>query len=47
MKKKRDAEWQIDSLRLEQEIAKARSRVKIYENKNQDQEIALKMEEHR
>ena len=35
MKKKRDAEWQAELLRFEEEIAKARVRVKIYEHENQ------------
>ena len=47
MKKKRDAEWQAESLRLEEEMAKARARVKMYEHENQDQEIMLKIEEHK
>ena len=47
MKKKRDAEWQTESLRLEEEMAKARVRVKIYEHENQDQEMTLKIEEHK
>ena len=47
MKKKRDAEWQAESLRLEEEMAKARARVKIYEHENQDQEMTLKIEEHK
>ena len=47
MKKKREAEWQAESLRLEEEMEKARVRVRIYENKNQDQEMAFKMEEHK
>ena len=46
MKKKRDAEWQAELLRLEEQIAKARTSLKIYENENHDQEMALKMEEH-
>ena len=46
MKKKRDAEWQAELLRLEEEMAKARARVKIYEHENQDQEMTLKIEEH-
>ena len=45
--KKRDAEWQAESLRLEEEMAKARARVKIYENENQDQEMTLKIEAHK
>ena len=47
MKKKRDAEWQAEQLRLEEEMAKARARVKMYENKNQDQEVAFKIEENK
>ena len=47
IKKKRDAEWQAESLRLEKEMEKARARVRIYENENQDQEMAFKMEEHK
>ena len=31
MKKKREAELQAESLRLEEEMAKAEARVKIYE----------------
>ena len=47
MKKKWDAEWQAELLRLEEEMAKARARVKIYENKNQDQEMVFKIEENK
>ena len=47
MKKKWDAEWQDELLRLEEQIAKARTSLKIYENENHDQEMALKMEEHK
>ena len=42
-KKKRDAKWQAESIRLEEEIAKARARVKIYEDENHDQEMVLKL----
>ena len=42
-KKKRDAKWQAESIRLEEEMAKARARVKIYEDKNHDQEMVLKL----
>ena len=45
IKKKRDAEWRAESLRLEKEMEKARARVRIYENENQHQEMAFKMEE--
>ena len=34
-------------LRLEEEMAKARARVKIYENKNEDQEMVFKIEENK
>ena len=47
MKKKWDAEWQAELLRLEEEMAKARARVKIYENKNQGQEMVFKIEENK
>ena len=39
MKEKQDAEWQAESLRLEEEMEKARVRAWIYENGNQDQEM--------
>ena len=35
MKKKRDAKWQAELLRLEEEMAIARVKVKIYEHENQ------------
>ena len=35
--------WQAGLLRLEEEMEKARARVRIYENKNQDQEVAFKI----
>ena len=47
IKKKRDAEWRAESLRLEKEMEEARARVRIYENENQHQEMAFKMEEHK
>ena len=47
MKKKRDAEWQAESSRLEEEMEKVKARVRIYENKNQDQDMTFKMEEHK
>ena len=31
-KKKRDAEYQAEALRMEEELAKARSRAKVYNN---------------
>ena len=47
MKEKQDAEWQAESLRLEEEMEKARVRAWIYENGNQDQEMTFKMEEQK
>ena len=44
MKKKRDAKWQANSLRLDEEKVKTRARVRIYGNENQDQEMAFKIE---
>ena len=41
MKKKRDAEWQAELLRLDEEMARARPRVKIYKNENQIHEMAI------
>ena len=43
MKKKRDAEQQAELLRFEEEMAKARVRVKIYEHENQGQEMVFKV----
>ena len=49
MKKKRDAKWQAESLKLDEEMEKASARVTIYENENQgqDQGMVFKMEEHK
>ena len=49
MKKKGDAKWQAESLRLHEKMEKARARVMIYENENQDQDqgMVFKMEEHK
>ena len=47
MKKKRDGEWQAESSRLEEEMEKTKARVRIYENKNQDEEMTFKMEEYK
>ena len=44
MKKKRDAKWQANSLRLDEEKVKTRARVRIYGNENQDHEMAFKIE---
>ena len=32
MKKKRDAEYQAEALRMEEELAKARARAKVYDD---------------
>ena len=42
MQKKRYAELQAESLRIEEEMAKAQARVKIYEGENIDQKVPLK-----
>ena len=42
MQKKRYAELQAESYRIEEEIAKAQARVKIYEEENIDQKVPLK-----
>ena len=42
MQKKRYAELQVESLWIEEEIAKAQARVKIYEEENIDQKVPLK-----
>ena len=42
MQKKRYAELQAESLRIEEEMAKAKARVKIYEGENIDQKVPLK-----
>ena len=42
MQKKRYAELQAESLRIEEEMAKAQARVKIYEEENIDQKVPLK-----
>ena len=42
IQKKRYAELQAESLRIEKEMAKAQSRVKIYEEENIDQKVPLK-----
>ena len=49
MKKKWDAKWQAESLKLDEEMEKASARVTIYENENQgqDQGMVFKMEEHK
>ena len=49
MKKKRDAKWQAELLKLDEEMEKASARVTIYENENQgqDQGMVFKMEEHK
>ena len=47
MKEKRDGEWQAESSRLEEEMEKTKARVRIYENKNQDEEMTFKMEEYK
>ena len=39
--------WQTESLRLEEEMAKTRARVTIYKHKNQVQEMIFKIEEHK
>ena len=41
MQKKRYAELQAESLRIEEEMAKAQARVKIYEGENIDQKVPL------
>ena len=43
MKEKGDGEWQAESSRLEEEMEKTKARVRIYENKNQDEEMTFKM----
>ena len=42
MQKKRYAELQAESLRIEEEMAKAQARVKIFEEENIDQKVPLK-----
>ena len=42
MQKKRHAELQAELLRIEEEMAKAQARVKIYEEENIDQKVPLK-----
>ena len=42
MQKKRYAELEAESLRIEEEMAKARARVMIYEGENIDQKVPLK-----
>ena len=42
MQKKRYAELQAESLRIEEEMAKAQARVKINEGENTDQKVSLK-----
>ena len=42
MQKKRYAELQAESLQIEEEMAKAQARVKIYEGENIDQKVSLK-----
>ena len=42
MQKKRYAELQAESLQIEEEMAKAQARVKIYEEENIDQKVPLK-----
>ena len=42
MQKKRYAELQAESLQIEEEMAKAQARAKIYEEENIDQKVALK-----
>ena len=41
MQKKRNAELQAESLQIEEEMAKAQARVKIYEGENIDQKVPL------
>ena len=42
MQKKRYAELQAESLQIEEEMAKAQARVKIYEGENTDHKVPLK-----
>ena len=42
MQKKIYAELQAESIRIEQDMAKAQARVKIYEGENIDQKVPLK-----
>ena len=42
MQKKRYAELQAESLRIEEEMAKAQARVKVYEEENTDHKVPLK-----
>ena len=42
MQKKRYAELQGESLQIEEEMAKAQARFKIYEGENTDQKVPLK-----
>ena len=42
MQKKRYAKLQAESLLIEEEMAKAQARVKIYEEENIDQKVPLK-----
>ena len=42
MQKKRHAEMQVESYRIEGEIVKTQVRVKIYEGENIDQTVPLK-----